>query len=447
MEEDTRDTGAMRDAALQAANRLQEAGFAAFWAGGCVRDMLLGRPPADYDIATGAVPDQVCALFPGAVAVGKSFGVVRAPVNGLFLEVATFRRDHSYTDGRRPESVSFSDPPTDASRRDFTVNALFYDPVADEIHDYVNGRADLDARLIRCVGDPALRFSEDYLRMLRAVRFASTLEFSIEPATRSAIEENAALISAISSERIRVEITRALVESPRAGEALELLDSAGLLAHILPEVVAMKGQEQPPAFHPEGDVFRHTVLMLNEITAPSPELAWAVLLHDVGKPPTARMGPDRIRFDGHAEHGAAMAREIMRRLHFSSEQIDTVTRCVRDHMRFMSVPNMKRSTLRKMVGAPTFPVELELHRVDCVASHGDTSNYDTLTRFQQEMADEPILPDPWVTGNDLIKLGLREGPELGAWKRKAYELQLEEKAENKQVLLEWISSQLPPANT
>ena len=438
MKQEARDTGAMRDAALDAAKRLQDAGFTALWAGGCVRDMLLGQSPADYDIATSALPDQVCDLFPASVTVGKAFGVVVAPIKGFSIEIATFREDHSYRDGRRPESVSFSDPPTDAARRDFTVNAMFYDPVTEEVLDYVDGRSDLEARVIRSVGDPEERFSEDHLRMLRAVRFAATLDFSLDPATRSAIERRAHLISGISAERINTELTRILTESPRAGDALELLDAVGLLEHILPEVSAMKGQEQPPAFHPEGDVFRHTVLMLNMLSHPDTVLAYAVLLHDIGKPPTAKTGTDRIRFDGHAERGATMARRIMRRLRCSSDETDSVSHAIGNHMTFMNVPTMKRSTLRRLVGAPTFPTELELHRVDCLASHGDLSNYDILIAFREELANEPVLPDPWITGADLIAMGLHEGPELGAWKEKAYEAQLNGSFKDRNALLEAV---------
>ena len=446
----------LRDLAVLATRRLQSEGFTAFWAGGCVRDIAMEKCPKDYDIVTNATPSEVTSLFPRSVTVGKAFGVVRAPVEGVFFEIATFRKDYTYRDGRRPEKVSFTDPMTDAKRRDFTINALFYDPVADKLHDYVGGREDIAARVVRCVGNPAERFAEDHLRMLRAIRFAASLDFSLHPDTAEAIKENAASIGRISAERIREEFTRILVEACRAGDALVLMDSLGLLEVILPEVTAMKGQVQPPEFHPEGDVFKHTVLMLNNMSTPTPtepeapalgendaaRLAYLVLLHDVAKPLTAHVLDGRIRFDGHAAKGAELVEKILRRLHFSSDDIELITYCIRNHMRFMDVRNMKRSTLRRLVGAPTFPIELELHRLDCLASHGDLANYQFLLDFLNQIAEEPVLPEHWITGHDLMELGIPEGPQVGFWRTKTYDAQLEGRFKTREELLNWLKKEL-----
>ena len=432
----------LRRLATEAVRRLQDAGHVAYWAGGCVRDLLLGKTPKDYDIATDASPETVMALFPDAIAVGKSFGVVRAPVQGTFFEIATFRKDHAYLDGRRPTRVSFTDAAADANRRDFTINALFYDPAAGAVLDFVNGRRDLEARLIRCVGEPAGRFSEDYLRMLRAVRFSGRLGFEIEAATAAAIRALAPRVAAISPERVREELTRTLAESLRPGDALRLMDDLNLLAPLIPEVAALKHQPQPPEFHPEGDVFTHTLLMLNLMRNPTPRLAFAVLLHDVGKPATARHDGERLRFDGHNSEGAIQAMRIMTRLRFSNDDIAAVTHCVRNHMRFLDVPRMKRSTLRRLVGLPTFPLELELHRLDCLASHGSLDNHDFLVAFQRELAAEPVLPEPWLTGRDIMGLGIPEGPEVGSWRRKAYDAQLDSRFPGRAELLAWLKDEI-----
>lgn len=428
--------------ARQAVARLQEAGFIAYWAGGCVRDMLMEREPRDIDIATNAVPEEVARLFPGAVMVGKAFGVVRAPIGGFFYEVATFRKDHDYRDGRRPTGITFSDPPTDAMRRDFTINAMFYDPVHDRLHDYVHGQEDLAAGIVRCVGEPAARIEEDALRMLRAVRFASTLDFTIHSETLSVIRDCAPRIACVSAERIRDELTRTLLESRTAGAAIRLLDDASLLEQILPEVAATKGQAQPERFHPEGDVFEHTVLMLNLMEERTAALAYAVLLHDIGKPGTVVEAPDRLRFPGHAAQGAELAAGILRRLRFPNRDADTILQCVRNHMRFMDVRKMRRSTLRRMVAAPSFPVELEMHRLDCLASHGDLENYRFLVAFREELAHEPVLPPRWINGRDIMDMGLSEGPRIGKWLARAYDAQLEGRFENREALLEWLENEL-----
>jgi poly(A) polymerase len=429
------------------AQRLRAAGHVAYWAGGCVRDLLLGREPKDFDLATSATPDQVLELFPHAKTVGKAFGVVLIHDAPFDFEVATFREDLAYRDGRRPEGVVFSSPEADALRRDFTITGMFCDPADGRLHDFVGGVADLRARLVRAIGDPAARFAEDYLRMLRAVRFAGTLEFDLDPATAQAIRGLAPRIAAISAERIAQELTRTLTESPRAGRALRLLRDTGLLEVILPEVARMAGVEQPPEHHPEGDVFTHTALMLDAMERPSAELAYSVLLHDVGKPPTFRRVPtpeggEKIVFHGHATVGADMAREILERLRMPNALIEAVVFSVANHMRFMEVTRMRPATLRRLLSAPTFPTELELHRLDCRCSHEDLSNHEFLIAARAAYENEPVLPDPWVTGHDLIALGVPVGPEIRRWKDLAYEAQLERRFESREELLAWLRSEL-----
>ncbi len=434
--------------ARQIVERLARAGHRALWAGGCVRDRLLGRPAKDVDIATSARPDEVLALFPAAKAVGKAFGVVCVRCGGYTYEVATFRRDVGGSDGRHPEAVEFADEREDARRRDFTINGLFYDPRSDIVLDYVGGRPDLERRMIRAIGDPRERFSEDWLRMLRAVRFAATLDFDLDPATERAICEMAGHIGNISAERIRDELTRLLVESPRAGRGVRLLERTGLLAAVLPEVAAMAGQPQPPEFHPEGDVLTHTVLMLDTMRNPEADLAWTVLLHDIGKPPTAAEvvetdGTRRLRFHRHAEIGAEMAREILCRLRMPNRRIETVAFAIANHMRFKDVRHMRRSTLRRLIGAPTFPLELELHRLDCLASHGQLDHHDFLVRAREEWRDEKALPSPLINGHDLLALGLPEGPDVGRLLRALYETQLENPDWSREHLLAMVSKMCP----
>jgi poly(A) polymerase len=426
---------------------LQENGFTAYFAGGCVRDWLLDREATDIDIATDATPDVVEELFSVSRRIGKSFGVVQVEEGDSRFDVATFRYEEGTEDGRHPERISFSGPEEDAKRRDFTINGLFYDPVRDRVIDHVGGRADLKDKLIRTIGDPDRRFAEDYLRLLRAVRFSSVLDFSLHPDTRAAIRKNADGIRKISLERIEQELSRILIESPRAGEALHLLLDLGILQQILPEVAAMEGQEQPPQFHPEGDVFTHTMMMLDKMEDPSLTLAYSVLFHDVGKPVTANTtiepdGSERIRFNKHANIGAGMARSILERLRLSRGQVEDVAHCVGNHMKFMEVPNMKQSTLRRLVGGQTFDDELELHRLDCLSSHGDLSNYTFLKNFVSEMPPKEILPDRWITGADIMALGIPEGPEVGHWLKTAYDTQLEGAVGSREELLDWLREEI-----
>ncbi len=437
-----------RHAATRIITRLQDEGHIAYWAGGCVRDMLLGSLPRDYDIATGAPPEAVLACFPHAVAVGKSFGVMMVSCDGFHFETATFRQDHDYQDGRHPGAVTFATPQEDAKRRDFTINAMFYDPVGDRLHDFVNGRADLAARCIRCVGDPGQRFAEDHLRLLRAVRFAATLAFTIEPATAAAIRHHANDLMRISTERIRDEFTRTLLEARQPGAALRMLEDFGLLPVFLPEVSALQHQDQPRAFHPEGDVFNHTAMMLDRMELRDPVLAYAVLLHDIAKPATAFHDGQRIRFNGHAEEGARMAESILRRMRLPNRIIEAVAACVHGHMRFMEVKKMRRATLRRMTGRPTFELELELHRLDCLASHAMLDNHAFASRARDAFADEPALPPPWINGRDLIALGISPGPRIGAWLQAAYNIQLDGRHSDREALLRWLKAQplqdLPP---
>ncbi len=428
------------DNALHILKQICSAGFTAYFAGGAVRDKLLGRTPKDYDIASNALPEQIEALFEKTVAVGKAFGVIMVVRKGIETEVATFREDAGYQDGRRPDSVHFCGAEEDSKRRDFTINGMFCDPLTGEVIDYVDGRGDLKKKIIRAIGDPERRFAEDHLRMLRAVRFAHTLGFEIDPSTRTAIQSHATDLSKISAERIENEFSRTLVESRCPGDALRELVELGLMEHIIPEVLPMIGQEQPPEYHPEGDVFEHTVLMLNLMKTPTRALAYTVLLHDIGKPDTAFMGEDRLRFHGHDRKSAEMGEEILRRLKLPVKEIKDIVKAIDGHMRFKDVPKMNKSTLRKLMGANTFDLELELHRVDCEGSHGLLDIYDFLLKRAEEMANEPVLPEPLVSGKNLIERGVPPGPEVGRLLKLAYDAQLEGRFKTRRELLIYLDS-------
>lgn len=398
--------------ATEIIERLRAAGFEAYLAGGCVRDMLLGRDPADYDIATSAHPERVQALFDRTVAVGAAFGVVRVLLDDESYEVATFRAEGPYQDGRHPSSVRYATAQEDVARRDFTINGLLYDPRTADVLDFVGGRADLDARLIRTIGDAAARFAEDRLRMLRAVRLAAELEFALAPDVVQAIRSLAPGVAQVSAERIRDELVR-MVTGPDPARALGLLRDTELLGHVLPEVAAEVGVPQPEEFHPEGDVFEHTRLALAELRRPSATLAMATLLHDVGKPPTFERAPDRIRFSRHDEVGATMARVVMERLRFPRRDAERVVTLVGRHMVFKDVARMRESRLRRLVADAAFPELLELHRADCAASHGDLSTYEWVRAFVHRLAGEPPVPRPLITGDDLLAMGLTPGPRVG----------------------------------
>lgn len=420
-------------AARSVAAELARAGHQALFAGGCVRDAWLGRPVKDIDIATSATPDQVEALFPGqTVAVGKAFGVILVLRGGLPFDVATFRTDGDYADGRHPGRVTFASPEGDAQRRDFTVNGLFCEPSDGRVIDFVGGVADLEARVIRAIGEPEARFREDHLRMLRAVRFASVLGFAIEPATLQAVAAHADWLDTVSAERIASEFGRLLCESPRPSVGLNLLRETGLLARFLPEAVALYGTAQPPKFHPEGDVWTHTCLMLDELEAPrEPALAWSVLLHDIGKPATYREEPEpatgelRIRFPCHAPVGAEMAEAVLVRLRQPAALTAAVKAVVLGHMQFVEAERMRRAKLRRFLGSDYFPTLLELMRVDILHSNGDLTAWRFLQTAFASFKSEPVLPPPLVRGRDLVAWGFPPGRSMGPLLEALYDAQLE----------------------
>jgi len=403
-----------REMANSICDALRRSGFQALLVGGCVRDVLLGREPADYDVTTDATPEQVTAVFPESVAVGAQFGVILIPRDGLKVEVATFRSDVGYSDGRHPDRVIFSKAAEeDVQRRDFTINGLLMRHDTGEVLDFVGGQADLKAKTIRAIGEPERRFREDKLRMMRAMRFAARFEFAIEPATEKAIYQHAPEIRQVSAERLRDELTKLLTEGA-ARRGFELLDETGLLLQVLPELFAMKGVPQPPQYHPEGDVWIHTRLMLEGLPAGvSPTLAWGVLLHDVGKPPTFRPASetgDRIRFDGHVDVGVRMAEGICRRLRFSNEDTEQILALVKNHMRFKDVETMRTSTLKRFVRQPRFDEHLALHRLDCLSSNRKLQSYEFVRRFLVETPPEQVRPERLLTGDDLQAMGFRPGP-------------------------------------
>jgi poly(A) polymerase len=453
----------MRDFSTSIVQVLRQRGFQAYLVGGCVRDLLLRREPKDYDVATDATPEQVMEIFPETYAVGVQFGVVLVPEpdrdatdnmlaegssKGHAVEVATFRSDVGYSDGRHPDEVRFSrDPREDVARRDFTINGMLLDPLSGqmsgEVFDFVGGRRDLEAGIIRAIGDPERRFSEDKLRMLRAVRFAARFEYAIEPATFAAIQKLADQIQVVSRERVRDELTRMLTEG-HGRRALLLLDESGLLQQVLPEISAMKGVAQPPEFHPEGDVFVHTLLLLENLPQPCPlTLAWGALLHDVGKPATFRVAPDRIRFDNHVEVGVKMAEEICRRLRFSNDETEQILALVDNHMRFGHVSRMKESTLKKFLRMPKFDEHLALHRADSLASHRNLSTYEFIQQKRAEIPAEKMRPSPLVTGDDLIAAGHAPGPKFREILTAVEDLQLEGRLLSREAALEFVRREFP----
>ncbi len=431
-----------KDFALEVIRQLQSRGYKAFLVGGCVRDRLLGITPKDYDVSTDAAPAQVLELFANAALVGAHFGVVLLRHSAdVHIEVATFRSEGEYSDGRRPDEVQFEkDPAQDARRRDFTVNGLFEDPISNRVYDFVGGLADLEARQIRAIGDPAGRFSEDHLRLLRAIRFAARLRFSIAEGTMSAMRELAPLVTSVSAERIRDELVRILIEGG-ARYGFELLSDSGLLDYILPDVKAFQGVMQPPQFHPEGDVWTHVLMMLDSMSQPSRTLAWGVLLHDVGKPPTFRIA-DRIRFDGHAEVGADMTQQILSNLKVSGEDTEQVTSLVANHMRFKDVRQMRLSTLKRFLRLPKFDEHLELHRLDCAASNGRTDAYEYVKEMLLTLEKEQLTPPRLLTGNDLIRAGFIPGPDFKSALHAVETAQLEGEIQTSEQALEIASAVL-----
>jgi putative nucleotidyltransferase with HDIG domain len=445
-------------AAESIVDRLRATGYHAYFAGGCVRDLLLGHEPSDFDVATNARPDTVLAMFPRTFAVGAHFGVVlvadtpqhpEPDGHEIVTEVATFRSDNAYSDGRRPDSVRFSDSAEeDVIRRDFTINGMLLDPqilrgtgnLAPAVIDYVGGRADLEARLVRAIGDPLKRFDEDKLRMLRAVRFAARYDFEIEAETETAIRRFAVDIHQVSCERIRDELTRMLTEG-RARRAFELLDRTGLLREVLPEIDRMHGVQQPPEYHPEGDVFTHTMMLLEQLPAGvSPTLAWGALLHDVGKPATFQRAPDRIRFNGHVEVGVRIAEDIARRLRFSNEETTQIVSLVENHMRFADVEKMKPSTLKRFFRLYDFPEHLSLHRMDCLASHGDLSLYEFAKQRYETTPEDEVRPALLITGRDLIEAGYPPGPRFKELLAIAEDAQLEGRVHTREEALDLVKA-------
>jgi len=409
-----------------------------------VRDLLLGREPKDFDVATSAPPDKVLTLFEKTFAVGAHFGVVLVCTGEVVTEVATFRNDGGYSDGRRPDEVRFStSPEEDVKRRDFTINGMMLDPANGSVLDLVGGRQDLQAGLIRAIGDPAERFGEDKLRMLRAIRFAARFAFNLEPATAKAIERIASTVSQVSRERVRDELTRMLTEG-RARRAFELLDSTGLLREVLPEVVRMQGVTQPPQYHPEGDVWVHTLMLLEGLPAGCPAtLAWGALLHDVGKPATFRVAPDRIRFDGHVEAGIAIAEDICRRLRFPNHETEEILSLIANHMRFADVRKMKESTLKRFFRLEHFDQHLALHRLDCLASHGSLELYDFARHRFENLPEEQVRPRLLVNGKNLIEAGYRPGPQFSKMLALAEDAQLEGTVQTREQAMALIQEHWP----
>ena len=493
-------TDSLKTTAREIVAQLQQAGFAAFWVGGCVRDFLLGREPQDFDVATDAKPEQVEKLFKKIIPVGKKFGVIIVVESGHQFQVATFRAEADYQDGRRPEKVVFANAEADALRRDFTVNGLFYDPLTKQIHDWVGGEKDLRAKIIRTIGKPEERFGEDHLRLLRAVRFAAQLNFKIESKTFAAIQRLAPKIKLISAERVRDElvklfappssettaltpalspgarenvkgavVNRMLSDSAQRGNeklslpgervgvrtdnvtnyspaarGLVLLRESGLLEHILPELAATIDCEQSPDFHPEGSVFNHICLMLEKMPADADtSLPWAVLLHDIAKPATAEHdeATGKIHFYGHEKVGADMAENILQRLRFPKRQTEEIVAAVRHHMQFKDVKEMRKATLRRLLMRETFPLELELHRLDCLGSFGGLELYDFLREQAEELKHQPQIRPPLLTGDDLIALGVKPGKAMGALLAEIRELQLADELKTARQAKAWVKKQ------
>jgi len=434
----------MTETATQIVRRLQQAGFSAYWVGGCVRDFLLGREPGDYDIVTSALPEQIEKFFERTIPVGRKFGVIIILEDNHQFQVATFRAEADYQDGRHPACVVFGDAVADARRRDFTVNGLFFDPVERKLHDWIGGEADLRAKIIRTIGSPAERFGEDHLRLLRAVRLAAQLDFNIEPETFAALKAAAPKIQAISAERIRDELIK-LFSPPHASRGLDLLRESGLLEQVLPELAATITCDQSPDFHPEGTVFNHLLLMLKNLPADAdPSLPWSVLFHDVAKPLTASRDAQTgsIHFYEHERIGADMAQRILERLRFPRKQTDDIVTAVRYHMQFKDVLQMRKSTLRRLLMRPTFPLELQLHRLDCLGSHGGMDVYNHLVEQSKELEKQPEIRPPLLTGDDLMAMGMKPGLAMGQLLAEIREKQLQDELKTPADARQWAEIEL-----
>lgn len=437
--------GANEVKAKAVVKRLVAAGYASYFAGGTVRDMLLEKPPSDIDIATAAPPETVRALFEKTVPVGADFGVILVIHEGEAFEVATFRSEGPYRDGRRPSWVAPAEAKADVARRDFTINGLLYDPLVPEFLDWVGGREDIKGRLIRCIGEPQERFAEDKLRMLRGIRLAANLDFQIEAATGDAIRQLAQEIRVVSGERVRNELSK-LLTGPHPGEGLRLLDRYHLLEPILPEIAAMKGVEQGERYHPEGDVFAHTVEILSLLKEPTLSLAFSALLHDVGKPPTRNPAGPAL-FPNHARIGAEMSEEILKRLRFDRLTRERIVSAVEDHLRFFDVRHMRTATLRRFLSKDNFDEELELHRLDCLAGSGDLSNWEFVREKRQELEREPLPTPPLLRGRDLVRLGFRPGPKIGEILREIEERRLEGSVRNEEEAQAWVKTHYEPSES
>ncbi len=426
-----------KEKALAIVKRLREEGYESYLAGGCVRDMLLAKSPQDYDITTNAQPDDIRKIFSQTIPVGAQFGVMLVIIDGEPFEVATFRHDGPYSDGRRPDHVRYGTLQEDILRRDFTVNGMVYDPIEDRLIDLVGGRKDLERRTIRAIGDARARFEEDRLRMVRAVRFAASLGFTIEERTFAAIRELAPTITDISWERIGDEITRILTEG-EARKGFELLDATGLLKVLLPEIEAMKGVAQSPDYHPEGDVFTHTLLTLRHLDKPTETMAYGSLLHDVGKPLCIRRDGDRLTFYGHTERGAEIAAEVLKRLKRSRATWERVAYLVHNHLRHTQAANMRLSTLKRFLGEEGIDELLELTRIDALSSNGDLQYYQFCKQKQAELKDEEIHPEPLLRGRDLIAMGFTPGPIFQEILKQVEDAQLSGDLANREEAMAWV---------
>ena len=429
-------------AAAKACAVLRAAGHKAYFVGGAVRDLLLGHTPDDVDVATSARPEQIESLFDRAIPIGAAFGIITAVVDDIPIEVATFRAERGYSDGRRPDHVVYTDDEVlDVTRRDFTVNGLLFDPAERTVIDCVGGLDDLRAGVLRTIGDPAVRFGEDHLRILRLVRFAAKLGFTVDPASKRAAADAAEKLRLIAAERIRAELEKILT-GPRPAEGFEMLADLGILRVVLPEVDALRGVEQPKRYHPEGDVFVHTMLLLRHAAWRTPGIMWAALLHDVGKPGTQTFKDGVPHFYGHEVLGADIAAGILARLHFSSALSGTVTAAIRHHMRFASVHEMKKAKWMRMIADPDFPLELELHRLDCIACHGLLDNYVLMLDRMREYAKLPAPRKPFLNGNDIIALGVKPGAVFSRILREAEDLRLEGALTSREQSLEWLRARV-----
>lgn len=435
-----------RHEAIEVVRGLRKAGFEAYLVGGCVRDLVMEQEPKDYDVSTSATPEQILAIYPEGLRVGAQFGVIALALPSGTAEVATFRSDGPYKDGRHPVAVHYAKTAKeDVSRRDFTINGLLFDPLLPTLEegliDYVGGRQDIERRIVRTIGKPENRFQEDHLRMLRAARFAARFRFDLAPDALQAIQRLAPAIRQVSAERVRDEILKILTEG-EARRGFELLDQSGLLAEVLPEIKATQGVPQPPEFHPEGDVWTHTLMMLEGMKAPTPTLALGVLLHDVGKPPTFSIR-DRIRFDQHEEIGARMAEEILKRLRLPNREIEQVLALISHHMRFKDFPRMRRSTQLRFLRLEGFPEHLELHRLDCLASHGDLGNYEMVRRTMEETPQQEVRPQPLVRGDDLIAMGYKPGPQFKVILHAVEDAQLEGSVTSREAAFDLVKQRFP----